>query len=48
MVEAALQPPAVRRFTQLQPVSFAQFAPFQLAGTHESSEQPSLYAAFLE
>ena len=49
MVEAAFQPPAlVRCFHQLQPVSFAQFAPSWLAGAHESFEQPWLYAASLE
>jgi hypothetical protein len=47
MIEAAFQPAAVRRFPQLQPVSLPQFAPSQLAGAHESSEQPLLYAASL-
>jgi hypothetical protein len=47
MVEAALQPPAVRRFPQAQSVSFAQFAPSRLAGAHDFFERPSLYAASL-
>jgi hypothetical protein len=48
-VEAIFQLPAlVRRSLQLQPVSFAQFAPSWIAWAHQSFEQSWLCAASLE